>query len=327
MDENGHIGKKMGTAAGIEKDEATEKYWQVTLSTLRWWQKQSRPFLGAFIYGSVAQYRKILPGSDIDLCIITPDEPDPAWFEERVVGPYTIEIYPLAQRAVNDLDLVLAQPALPFNLCEGIVVADPLHLLARLRPRLAPHLCAQLFRQKRLDICFYQAQQAYQQAQAALGSSDLAQARLRITVGLWNTVGMLCAFLCRCPTSRRGFVLFWQCASQWQRPDLIEKAESALGGTHLNWQEVQMLVDQATLLKERARESILAMRDTAEAVQALWPLLCTVAWEGSADRSDQQAQQKVLAALRYETLEQVSHRYHAASDLTQSLRDIISTLL
>lgn len=307
--------------------ETIENYWQVTLSTLHWWQEQGRPSIGAFIQGSVAQHRKLLPGSDIDLCIVTPDDPDPAWFEERVVSPYTIEISPLAQRAFNDLDLVLAQPALPFNLCEGIVISDPLGLLASLQTRLAPHLYTQQFRQKRLDTCFRQAQEAYQQAQTALGSFDLVQVRLQITVGLWNTIGMLCAFLCRCPTNRRGFVLLWQCAARWQRPDLIEKAEQALGDTRLDWQEVQTLVDQATLMKERARESILAMRDTAEAVQAVWPLLYTVVWEGSADHRDQQAQQRVLSALHYETLEQVYRRYLAASDLTQSLWDIISSFL
>lgn len=307
--------------------EAAENYWQVTLSTLHWWQEQGRPSIGAFIQGSVAQHRKLLPGSDIDLCIVTPDDPDPEWFEERVVSPYTIEIYPLAQSAFDDLDLVLAHSALPFNLCEGIVVSDPLHLLADLRTRLAPHLCAQPFRQKRLNTCFRQAQEAYRQAQIALGASDLVQARVQITVGLWNTIGMLCAFLCRCPTNRRGFVLLWQCASRWQRPDLIEKAEQALGATRLNWQEIQTLVDQAALMKGRARESILAMRSTAEATQAVWPLLCTVVWEGSQDRRDPQAQQQVLSALQYETLEHVTHRYLAACSLTQSLWNITSSLL
>jgi hypothetical protein len=243
------------------------------------------------------------------------------------VNSSTIEIYPLAQRALDDLELVLAQPSLPFNLCEGIVISDPLHLLANLRTRLAPHLCTQQFRQKRLDTCFCHAQEAYQQAQTALGASDLVQARLQITVGLWNTIGMLCAFLCRCPTHRCGFVLLWQCASRWQRPDLIEKAEQALGGTRLNWQEVQTLIDQAVLIKERARESILAMKNTAEGIQAVWPLLYTVVWERSADRRDPQAQQQVLSALHYETLEHVSHRYLAACDLTQSLWDITSSLL
>lgn len=73
------------------------------------------------------------------------------------MGPYTLEISPLVQRAFDNLDLVLAQPALPFNLYQGIVVYDPLHLLATLQTRLAPHGCAQQFRQKRLDTCFHQA--------------------------------------------------------------------------------------------------------------------------------------------------------------------------
>ena len=300
--------------------------WQITHSTLRWWQEQGRPLVGAFIQGSVAQYGKLLPGSDIDLCIVTPDDPDPIWFEERVVGPYTIEIYPLAQSTFDDLDWVLAQPALPFNLCEGILVADPLHMLANLQTHLAPHLCLQRFRQKRLDTCFCQAQEAYRQAHRALGSSDLAQARLQITIGLWNTIGMVCAFLCRCPTNRRGFLLLWQCACRWQRPDLIEKATQALGGMRLNWHAVQTLTDQAARMKERARERILSMRDTAEAMQAVWPLLCTVIWEGSVDHHDPHAQQQVLAALQYETLTQVSQRYLAASDLTQSVWDTLASL-
>jgi hypothetical protein len=83
---------------------------------------------------------------------------------------------------------------------------------------------------------------------------------------------MLYAFLCRCPTNRRGFELLWQYASQWQRPDLIEKAEQALGNVQLNWQEIQALIGQEALLSARARESILAMRGTAEPIQAAWPL-------------------------------------------------------
>ena len=59
---------------------------------------------------------------------------------------------------------------------------------------------------------------------------------------------------------------------------------------------------------------------------AVWPLLCTVVWKGSADRRDPQAQQKVLSALHYETPEQVYRRYLAASDLTQSLWDIFKKL-
>ncbi|GHO84374.1 nucleotidyltransferase domain-containing protein [Dictyobacter formicarum] len=304
----------------------TTEIWQITHSTLHWWQEQGRPLVGAFIEGSVAQHGKLLPGSDIDLCIVTPDDPDPTWFEERVVSPYTIEIYPLAQSTFDDLDWVLAQPALPFNLCEGIVLSDSLHLLANVQARLTPHLCLQRFQRKRLVTCFGQAQEAYHQADVALEASNLAQARLQITIGLWNTIGMVCAFLCRCPTNRRGFVLLWQCASQWQRPDVIEKATQALGGTQLTWQELEVLTDQAALMKERARESILSLRDSAEAMQAVWPLLCTVIWEGSAAHRALQAQQQVLAALHYETQTQIAQRYHAASDLTQSVWDISSSL-
>lgn len=79
-------------------------------------------------------------------------------------------------------------------------------------------------------------------------------------------------------------------------------------------------------MKERARESILAMKDTAEAVQAMWPLSCTVVREESADRKDPQAQQ-VLSALHYETLEDVFQHYLAARNLTESLLDIVSSPL
>lgn len=221
--------------------EGSEDYWQGAQQALRWWREQDRPIVGAFIQGSVAQQHKLSPGSDIDLCIITPDDPDPAWFEERSAGSFTIEIYPLAQRTLDDLNLILTQPALPFNLYEGIIVFDPSHILVHLQTCLAPLLCTQPFRQKRLETCFRQAQEAYQQAQMALDSSDLRQARLQITVGLWNTIGMLCAFLCRCPTNRRGFVLLWQCASRWQRPDLVAKAEQVLGGVQLSWQKIDLL--------------------------------------------------------------------------------------
>lgn len=305
--------------------ETAENYWQAALATLQWWQEQGRPAVAAFIQGSVAHHRKLLPGSDIDLCIVTPETPDPAWFQERLVGPFPVEIYPLAQRTFDDLDGVLAQPALPFNLCEGLVVFDPFHWVTPLQTRLRPVLCAQPFRQRRVATCFHQAQVAYLQAQTALHAADLLQARLQITVGLWNTIGMVCAFLGRCPTNRRGFVLIWQCAAQWQRPDLIARAEQALGGVHLTWQEVQRLVNQAASMKPRARESILALRDATEAMQAVWPLLCTVVWEGSADDVDPQAQQQVLSALRYDTREHLSQRYLAAFDLTQSLWEYFSS--
>ena len=308
--------------------EGMKNVYQDTLSTLQWWQEQGRPSLGAFIYGSVAQHKTVLPGSDIDLCIVTPDEPEPAWFEERRVGSSIIEIYPLAQQALDNLDHVLTQPALPFNLCEGIIVTDPLHLLSRAKIYLIPQLCTPFFQHKRLALCYHQAQIAYQQAQRAFDTADLAHARFQITIGLWNTIGMLCASICRCPTNRRGFVLLWQYASQWQRPDLLEKAKQALGNTDLNWQELQVLIDQATLIKARAHESILSMKNTTtDIAQAVWPLLYTTVWEGSADRRDPHIQQKILSALHYTTPEHIAQCYRAASELTQSLYDIGFPLL
>lgn len=222
----------------------TESYLQATFATLQWWQQQGRPLQGALIQGSVAQRGMLLPGSDIDLCILTPTEPDPHWFEERCEGSYTVEVYPLTQTALNDINLVLASPALPFNLCEGILVSDPSGILAQLRTRLAPHLCALPFRQKCVTTCFYMAQEAYQHAQEALMAGDLAQTRFQLTVGLWNTIAMVAALMCQCPTNRRGFVLLWQCASLWGRPDVIIRAQQALGSSDLTSQDIQFLANQ-----------------------------------------------------------------------------------
>jgi hypothetical protein len=64
-----------------------------------------------------------------------------------------------------------------------------------------------------------------------------------------------------------------------------------------------------------------------EAVQAVWSVLCVVVWEGLADQWDPQAQEQVLSAWHYATLEDVSHRSLVAREPTQSLWEIVSSLL
>ncbi len=55
-------------------------------SVISTWKAMQRPVVGAFIFGSIAQRGYHAVGSDIDLCIVTPNTPNPEWFEERIVS-------------------------------------------------------------------------------------------------------------------------------------------------------------------------------------------------------------------------------------------------
>ena len=55
-------------------------------SVISTWKAMQRPVVGAFIFGSIAQRGYHAVGSDIELCIVTPNTPNPEWFEERIVS-------------------------------------------------------------------------------------------------------------------------------------------------------------------------------------------------------------------------------------------------
>lgn len=299
---------------------------EIAVAALKWWCAQERPLVGAFVYGSSARRGCVAPSSDIDLCIIVPTVPDPAWFGERLVGSYTVEISPLDAACLTDPETILASPSLPFNLCEAIIIHDSDGLLHTLRARLAPHLCMATYRRARTAICYEQACDADVRVREALDNADLARAQHEVTLGLWHALGIDSAIACRCPTNRRGFVCLWQDAARWKRPDLITFAQQALGCTGLTKQDARLLADAAGQIKGRYRQGILAMVEQGEVEQAVWPLLHAALWRsaGSSPRPD--ARQHILTALNYDSLSSVRKHQEAVHELTASLWEVAQSL-
>jgi hypothetical protein len=291
------------------------------------WRARGRPLVGALIQGSSARSGTVSPGSDIDLCVVVPTAPNPAWYEECRIGAVGVEVVPLDAAALADLDAVLASPALPFNLCEGVIVDDPAGLLRDLRARLTPQLCAARYRRLRATACYERASVANVTVHHALRDADLACAQFEVTRGLWHTLGLDSAIACRCPTNRRGFVYLWQDAIQWGHPELITLARQALGCADLTEQTVRSLADVAGLIKERYRQSILALVERGEIEPAAWPLLHAALWRSAGDVPNPDAQGRILAALGYDSLAAVRQCQEAAHALATGLWQVAQTLV
>jgi hypothetical protein len=140
------------------------------------------------------------------LCIVVPETPEAPWFEEAEHEGIAVETYPVRMADLDDVATVLASPALPFNLCEGVILADTHGRLRALQMQLAPLLCAPEYVHQRVTAAWDNARRAYQQAREALAHGNLVESQLGLSVGLWNTTCLASALLCRCPTNRRGFV-------------------------------------------------------------------------------------------------------------------------
>jgi hypothetical protein len=284
------------------------------------WQAQERPLLGAFIHGSSARRRALAPGSDLDLCMVVPTAPDPAWFEEYSLDDVVLEIVPLDIAALADPDAVLADPVLPFNLCEGIVIADPAGVLHNLQTHLAPNLVAVQYRRQRAETCHDRALAAFETAQKALRDNEIASVQFALTIGLWHTLGLDSAIAGRCPTNRRGFVYLESDALEWECPELTTLARQALGCAGLTAQDARALADAAGLIKDRYRRGILAMVELGEIEPAAWPLLHAALWRSAGATPHPGAQARILAALGYASLPALRQRYEAASRLLAVLR-------
>ncbi len=314
-----------GTREG--RDEGSDALSAIAIEAIGHWRTQGRPLLGAFIQGSSARCGAVTPGSDLDLCLVVPTVPDPSWYEERPSGACVVELSPLDAAMLADLDAVLASPALPFNLCEGLIVDDPDGLLQTLRARLAPHLRAVRYRRLRARACYDQACAAQGQVRRALEDGNLRQAQSALTLGLWQTLGLDSAIAGRCPTNRRGFVCLWQDARRWGRPELITQAKRALGCAGLTERAVRSLADRAGLIKERYRQGILAMVERGEVEPAAWPLLQAALWRSAGAVPHPDAQRRILTALGYDSLAAVRRRQDAAHDLAGGLWQVAQTLL
>ncbi|MFD1675224.1 hypothetical protein [Alicyclobacillus fodiniaquatilis] len=290
------------------------------------WKMMRRPIVGAFIHGSVAQRGTCAPGSDIDLSIITPQAPDPAWFEERDVAGHIVEIYPLGLPQLADEESILSSPALPFNLCQGIIVFDPDHSIQHIREQIRPQLCQKTYLLRRAEHCYKAASTSYADARAALEKNDgISAAQFGITVGLWNAIGLACAIECRCPTMRRGFVHIWHAAETWNRPDVIVLAQRALGSAGVTGNDLCGLAEIAGVIKARNRAGILAMVENGEVEQAAFPLLCGAIWAPEREEN-WEARQQILRFFGYHQRETLQERLEAAELLTELLWGIGQSL-
>jgi hypothetical protein len=165
-------------------------YSNVIRCILNQWRDQRRPISGVFVKGSVAQLGYVAPGSDIDVCIITPFTPDPTWFEEKSIGSQIVEIYPLSKTDLFDIDVILSSPDLPFSFSEGIIIEDPEGIIKITKEKITPFLCHPRYRRERAATCYNSAVTAFK---AASQQTDLEKIRFEVTVGWWHTIALASA--------------------------------------------------------------------------------------------------------------------------------------
>ncbi|MGH2560514.1 MAG: hypothetical protein ACRDJH_15740 [Thermomicrobiales bacterium] len=294
-------------------------YEDVVQRVLQYWDRLGRPNLGTFIQGSVARLGYVAPGADLDLCVITPIAAPADWFEEGEYDELVIEIYPLALQECHDVQAVLSSPALPFAICDGIVVHDPRSLLAGLKARLSPRLCDPHYRRARAQECYERGQEAYKRARIALARNDLAMARVALVQGLWHITGIPSAAECESPTMRRAFVRLEAFARRRARPDLVERAKTALAADAPTAAQARTLVEYAAAIKPRYRHTISPMVEAGEAWQSAWPLLCAAVLSPSGARPDPVARDRILRALGAHSPSHMAERLLAAEMLAVEL--------
>jgi hypothetical protein len=302
-------------------------YLQIAHSVLATWQAQGRPVSGALIQGSVAQHGHVTPGSDIDLCIVVRGIPDPAWFEERVYPPYTVETYPLAQAVLADTEAILTSSSLPFALRDGIIVFDPAGELNALRACIRRNVCAAGYRRARAHAEAGAAQEALDRARSALASGDIATTQSAISIALWHIAALGSALSCRAPTTRRAFVLLWQDVIAWGRSDLVAVIRRALGRRPLTAPAARQLADVAGLIKERYRTGVMAMLEQGEVEQAAWPLFCAAVWTSAWAKRQPGARRRILAALGYDSVEGTRDHLEAAAELAMAVHALVPAVL
>ena len=66
---------------------------RLALTVVDRWRAQGRPLIAAFIHGSSARQGSLAVGSDLDVSLVVPTPPDPAWFEECALGNAVVELF------------------------------------------------------------------------------------------------------------------------------------------------------------------------------------------------------------------------------------------
>lgn len=295
----------------------------IAKAVLDQWREMGRPVVGAFIQGSAARNGYIARGSDLDLRIVTPGEPEAEWFEERSYGPFVVEVFPLALAALRDDDSVLAHPSLPLALREAVILEDSDGIIRALRDRIVPQLCTWVYVRRRVEECFGGAQAAFKQVDDALARGDLNEARQAFSSGIWYATGIVGAIECRSPTSRRAFVVLREAAARWNRPDLREMSLEILGSERLTPMEARRLALICGEIGPRYRDGVLAMIESGEVVESAWPLFFGVLWgKCEGQRLAPNRQEEIFTALGFDTVRALRRRLIVGKTLAMALSAI-----
>lgn len=269
------------------------------------------------IKGSVAEHGRIVDGADIDLCVITPVEPEPAWFEEIEQAGIPVEMYPVAEQDLQE-ERVLTSPDLPFAICRGIVLHDPDRMLITLRDLLLPRLCDPKYRLARAEACYRAALAALRNAREALERPDVERARGEMVMGIWNASAIPSAIACLAPTNRRSFVRLEQLATRWHRRDLVELAEEALGARSLTAELARELHGAVSRMNPRAGGAVAPLLREGQVRASAWPTLLA-AVTGARGAAESAAREQVFTTLGFAHAEGMLERIRAAEELCNSL--------
>ena len=272
------------------------------------------------IKGSAGVAGSVPVGGDLDLLVVVGDRAVSERFAELRIEGVPVEIFPLEERSLNDVEDILRHQSLPLELVQNIHLLDSHGVLARVRQKIEPRLFEPQFVTARRTADTEAASKSLHRADTLLQSGDAEGAARDLTVALWHGAAAAATAAHLRPTTRRCLALWAKVLRVQGRLETLSQLEAA-AGPEVPAGGRAALVNRLAATDDRVGDAVRGMVLSGEARWIVFPFLRSTLWAPTARRHTDDSRAEVLDAVGWGP-GSLQRRMDPATLLVQGLADL-----